>query len=262
MMDILYSTQPKWGRWFVFTLTLHGLILLALVWRNADAYQPYQPPPAVMLQWSEAIEAPASPLPLPIGIAQQQQSAAAEEKQQAEDKAQPKLALAKDAKIEVAKQKKSTEGEKKKPRPVRKIKDQTSDASQAAVASNAAPQANTLSSRIAAPFNSDASRHNSEKVTWESLVKGHLNRYKKYPTDARRRARTGQAIVTFTVNASGRVQGNQLHTSSGTISLDREALAVLDRAQPLPKPPAEILSDGRYSVTMPINFDLNELRQP
>lgn len=99
-------------------------------------------------------------------------------------------------------------------------------------------------------------------MTWESLVKGHLNRYKKYPTDARRRARTGQAIVTFTVNASGRVQGNQLHTSSGTISLDREALAVLERAQPLPKPPAEILSDGRYSVTMPINFDLNELRQP
>ena len=259
-MDILYNAQPKWGRWFIFALAVHGTLLAALVWRPSDATPPYQPPPAVMLQWAETIQAPASPTPLPIGIAQQQ-SAAAEEKQQVKDKAQPKVVVAKEAVIEVAKQKKSADGEKKKPRPINKLKDQTSDASHAAIASNAAPQANTLSPTIAAPFNSDATKRNSEKVSWESLVKGHLNRYKKYPLDARRRARTGLAVVTFTVNAAGFVQGNQLYASSGTISLDREAVEVLERAQPLPKPPAEILNGGLYSVKMPINFDLAELKQ-
>ncbi|MCW6999088.1 hypothetical protein NYV33_25340 [Escherichia coli] len=34
-----------------------------------------------------------------------------------------------------------------------------------------------------------------------------------------------------------------MEISSGTFSLDREAIAVLERAQPLPKPPPEILEE-------------------
>ncbi|WP_395488912.1 cell envelope integrity protein TolA [Cedecea davisae] len=261
MTDILYA--PRTGRWsggFVFSLLLHSLLFLALFWQVADVQPSLPPAPAVMLQWSDNIEAPATPVKQPVGIAQQE-SAAAEEKQQAEDKQQQAIPEDKDAVIEVTRQKKAAEGEKKKPRPQHKVKDQTSDSSQAAVSSDAAPQAAVVSSRIAAPFNSDSPKRDNLEDSWESRVKGHLNRYKRYPADARRRARIGTAVVTFTVNADGTVIGNSLAASSGTISLDREAVTVLERAQPLPKPPSEILQGGVYKVKMPITFDLTDLRR-
>ncbi|WP_250263402.1 energy transducer TonB family protein, partial [Escherichia coli] len=127
-----------------------------------------------------------------------------------------------------------------------------------AVSSNAAPQALVESSRIAAPFNSDSTKRDNSEASWESRVKGHLNRYKRYPGDARKRARTGTAVVTFTVNTEGTIVSSFLEISSGTFSLDREAIAVLERAQPLPKPPPEILEGGLFKVKMPITFKLKE----
>ncbi|HIC1371490.1 TPA: energy transducer TonB family protein [Escherichia coli] len=85
-----------------------------------------------------------------------------------------------------------------------------------------------------------------------------LARYKRYPGDARKRARTGTAVVTFTVNTEGTIVSSFLEISSGTFSLDREAIAVLERAQPLPKPPPEILEGGLFKVKMPITFKLKE----
>ncbi|WP_312740240.1 energy transducer TonB [Cedecea neteri] len=243
---------------FTLSLLLHGGLFLALIWQVSDTPPALQPAPAVMLQWAEDIEAPPAPVPLPVGIAQQE-SAAAEEKQQAEDKQQRPLPEDKDALIEVTRRKKSAEGEKKKPRPPRNVREQTSDSSQAAISTNAAPPPSMVSSRIAAPYHSDAEKQSSQQDAWESRVKGHLNRFKRYPSDARQRARTGIAVVTFTVDAAGAIVASSLTNSSGTRSLDREAVAVLERAQPLPKPPAERLKGGVYNVTMPINFDLTEL---
>lgn len=154
------------------------------------------PAPAIMLQWAEIIEAPSSPLSLPVGIAQQE-SAVTEEKQQTEDRQQRPVTEDSDATIEITRKKKSSDGEKKKTRPPRKIKAQTSDSNPTAVSSNAAPQALVESSRIAAPFNSDSTKRDNSEASWESRVKGHLNRYKRYPGDARKRARTGTAVVTL-----------------------------------------------------------------
>lgn len=138
------------------------------------------PAPAIMLQWAEIIEAPSSPLSLPVGIAQQE-SAVTEEKQQTEDRQQRPVTEDSDATIEITRKKKSSDGEKKKTRPPRKIKAQTSDSNPTAVSSNAAPQALVESSRIAAPFNSDSTKRDNSEASWESRVKGHLNRYKRYP---------------------------------------------------------------------------------
>ena len=58
------------------------------------------PAPAIMLQWAEIIEAPSSPLSLPVGIAQQE-SAVTEEKQQTEDRQQRPVTEDSDATIEI-----------------------------------------------------------------------------------------------------------------------------------------------------------------
>lgn len=88
MMNILHFSQSvKWSSWFICSLLLHGLIFLAFIWRFSEVQPAMSPAPAIMLQWAEIIEAPSSPLSLPVGIAQQE-SAVTEEKQQTEDRQQ------------------------------------------------------------------------------------------------------------------------------------------------------------------------------
>lgn len=65
--------------------------------------------------------------------------------------------------------------------------------------------------------------------------------------------------VSFSVDAQGRVSNVTLQIRSGTASLDREAVAVVSRAQPLPPPPPEMLQKGAVRVRMPIDFNLAEL---
>ena len=128
-MDDEYSpllTVGKMELWFICSLLLHGLIFLAFIWRFSEVQPAMSPAPAIMLQWAEIIEAPSSPLSLPVGIAQQE-SAVTEEKQQTEDRQQRPVTEDSDATIEITRKKKSSDGEKKKTRPPRKIKAQTSD---------------------------------------------------------------------------------------------------------------------------------------
>ena len=76
---------------------------------------------------------------------------------------------------------------------------------------------------------------------------------------ARSRRRSGMPQVSFSVDAQGRVSNVTLLVRSGTASLDREAVAVVSRAQPLPPPPPEMLQQWAVRVTMPIDFNLAEL---
>ncbi|HAH1406717.1 TPA: cell envelope integrity protein TolA, partial [Escherichia coli] len=117
MMNILHFSQSvKWSSWFICSLLLHGLIFLAFIWRFSEVQPAMSPAPAIMLQWAEIIEAPSSPLSLPVGIAQQE-SAVTEEKQQTEDRQQRPVTEDSDATIEITRKKKSSDGEKKKTRP-------------------------------------------------------------------------------------------------------------------------------------------------
>ncbi|WP_406850354.1 energy transducer TonB family protein [Chromobacterium phragmitis] len=79
-----------------------------------------------------------------------------------------------------------------------------------------------------------------------------------YPEDAISRRRGGVAKVDVTLDAGGRVKSASLAAGSGTLSLDREALAMLRRAQPLPAPPPERLVAGQIRIVLPIHFDLNQ----
>ena len=86
---------------------------------------------------------------------------------------------------------------------------------------------------------------------------GHLAHFKRYPGDARQRKRAGAAWVRFQVDRDGKLLASELVTSSGTVLLDREALQVLERAQPLPAPPASVLRQGSVTVTLPVSFKLD-----
>ena len=90
---------------------------------------------------------------------------------------------------------------------------------------------------------------------WQARLNAHMKRYLQYPNAARRDEKTGVAYVTFTVDRNGTVLTKTLSRSAGDARLDREALAVFDRAQPLPALPAG--SPDTQQFNMPVAFHLN-----
>lgn len=90
---------------------------------------------------------------------------------------------------------------------------------------------------------------------WQSQVIAHLNRMKRYPADARRRREEGVPQLQFSIDRSGRVLSARIVRSSGFPSLDQAALDMINRASPLPAPPAS-MPDSRITLTVPVNFNL------
>jgi periplasmic protein TonB len=93
------------------------------------------------------------------------------------------------------------------------------------------------------------------KLTWEGLVLGRLERFKRYPKRSRMRREEGVAWVRFALDRSGAVVEASLLQSSGHAALDEETLALVRRAAPLPKPPPEVMGDA-IALEVPVEFSL------
>lgn len=92
-------------------------------------------------------------------------------------------------------------------------------------------------------------------MRWESMLAAHLERFKRYPSEARNRGQEGIAKVAFTIDHNGRLLSSRIVQSSGSATLDQETLAMLARAQPMPRPP-ERVSDAELSFVVPVRFTL------
>ncbi len=132
--------------------------------------------------------------------------------------------------------------ERKKPRP-----------RQASLA--AAPSAaDQVAPRAAAP-NAGAARDSTALPNWTSRVISRLERYKRYPSEAQSRGDRGVVRLAFNVDRSGGVHNARVVGSSGSNILDRETLAMIERASPLPPPPEEVR--GSYiPVVVPIAYSI------
>lgn len=82
-----------------------------------------------------------------------------------------------------------------------------------------------------------------------------LEKHKTYPRKAKRRHQEGVVVLSFTVSRDGRVTNYRVKQKSGYKALDQETLAMLERAQPLPKFPTEMKED-KLHLTLPIQFAL------
>ncbi|HET7086743.1 MAG TPA: energy transducer TonB [Rhizomicrobium sp.] len=87
-------------------------------------------------------------------------------------------------------------------------------------------------------------------------VLAQLNRFKQYPRAARQARIEGRVMLHFVMTADGRVQSAEIAQSSGRPILDAEALALIQRAQPLPALPADFPTPTLDAV-VPIEFSLN-----
>ena len=88
-------------------------------------------------------------------------------------------------------------------------------------------------------------------TSWQTLLVKHLERFKTYPGAARDRGEQGVVELGFTVDRNGHVLARHIVATSGHPDLDAEALAVVERAQPLPAFPA-----GMSAAQLDINWKL------
>jgi protein TonB len=117
----------------------------------------------------------------------------------------------------------------------------------------AAPPAATTAS--ATPMPPVPAASTSAVPDWQSTLLGRLEQFKRYPASAQYRGEQGVAYLRFSMDRDGNVLSASIAKTSGYDDLDAETLALIRRAQPLPKPPAEI-PGNTIELTVPVQFFL------
>jgi periplasmic protein TonB len=92
--------------------------------------------------------------------------------------------------------------------------------------------------------------------TWQAVLLRHLENYKRYPQSAQAQGEQGIAVLRFTVDRDGRVLEHRIVQSSSYADLDNEAMAMIERAQPLPAFPPS-MTESKLDLTVPIRFSLH-----
>jgi periplasmic protein TonB len=147
------------------------------------------------------------------------------------------------------------------PSPVAAPSSASDSSSNASASTPSAPSGPTAQSSgkkgtaSAAPFGIPNGVEKSQ-VQYAGLLQAWFLKYKRYPHPARSRRQQGVVNVWFRVDTSGNVLEKRVETGSGYRILDKATLELLDRASPLPPPPAPLHTTD-LTFTVPISYSLN-----
>ncbi|NBF00967.1 TonB family protein [Pseudomonas sp. Fl5BN2] len=229
-------------------LGVHAMaILLALNWSKP---QPMAIPPQAMVV--ELAPAPVPPPPAPPKVVTPPQPPAP-----VEELPLPKLAEAPKPTISVPKPAK----QKPKPQPPKpEVKPELPKEKPSEEKPSDAPRVNAPSDKTAPSTAGPSPAQAAAKATWQGELQAHLAKYKRYPGEAQRRGKEGTNSLRFVVDSEGKVLSYELVGRSGNADLDRATLDMIRRAQPLPKPPADMLSNGSVEITAPFNYEIDKTR--
>lgn len=90
-----------------------------------------------------------------------------------------------------------------------------------------------------------------ETKKWEAKLSRYFELHKKYPPGKK----AGASVrVQLTLNRRGNVVAVNVSESSGDPDYDREAVAMVRRSDPVPKPPASATED-EFVFNLPVNFN-------
>ncbi|AJQ93788.1 energy transducer TonB [Gynuella sunshinyii] len=124
----------------------------------------------------------------------------------------------------------------------------------------ATTQVASLSSNTPGAVTSDAragdNTDTDESARYMAIINALIQRSHRYPDEARQRGQQGQVKLTITVKPNGKIKKIKIDKSSGYALLDREALAIARRINPLPDFPPSMKQEI-LELTFPIEFVLN-----
>jgi protein TonB len=93
-------------------------------------------------------------------------------------------------------------------------------------------------------------------ASFQRQLLAHIEKYRRFPDEARRDRQEGTVDVLFAMDRNGLVLGIWIKRSSGYPALDKEAVATVLRAQPLPAIPSELPEP--LNITLPIDYGLTQ----
>ena len=91
----------------------------------------------------------------------------------------------------------------------------------------------------------------AQSADWIKSVARAIAAKQTYPRSAQMRGEEGTAKVKISISASGAIERTELVAPSGSSTLDKEAVALPQRAGQVPPPPG-----GATTVTVPITWKL------
>lgn len=94
----------------------------------------------------------------------------------------------------------------------------------------------------------------AEVQAFRSRLLRHIERFRRYPPEAREAGQESVVRVQFVMDRHGNVLEAWIELSSGSALLDQEAIAAVMRARPLPAPPSNW--PQTFAVALPIGFAL------
>ena len=98
---------------------------------------------------------------------------------------------------------------------------------------------------------------NSAKTTeFYSNVHKRIGWYKRYPLLAQVKNMEGDVIVYFVVDNTGKVIDASINDSSGNAVIDQGGIDTIYNASPFIAPPAELMTDNKVKLLVPISFKL------
>jgi periplasmic protein TonB len=232
----------RWGACIAAALLIHVAGAVALLARWNDAADAVVSAPVILI---ELAQVPVAPDVTPARLApgpQQPEARPAPDQPKTVEKAEITTELVKEAELSATQPNAAD-----KPAEKKRIQKQASLASAPSTAQQRAE-------RAAARAPGSVS-HNPDAVpNWKSALVARLERYKRYPPEAQSRAETGVTQLAFSVDRSGGVHHAHVVRSSGSNVLDREAVALAERASPMPPPPAEI-TGAQIPIEVPIRYN-------
>jgi protein TonB len=235
-----WPEAARWGACFALAIAFHAAGAAALFARWGEDSDLVANAPIIMVDLAPVAVSPnITPNELPPGPRQQQA-----EPEPVPEKPVEKIELPPDPQAEpvVA---------MPPPSPVEKPIEKKPKQKHASIAS-APGTAEQKADRSAAPTPGVSSRNSQALPDWITQVAAKLASNKRYPPEAR--DDKGEAIVAFTVDRQGGVHNVRITRSSGSRVLDRETLALVQRAQPLPPPPPEV-PGAHIPLEQPVRYN-------
>lgn len=257
----------RWTFAGLLTLFLHVMLLGWLYYQSSPPPPLPAAAPMVVLMLSSQTQSVASPEKMPTGVLQTHSLPSSQpvaQKEEVKEETRPALTQAPQGTEPQTPPavKKSKPAKRKVPTPPKTAAEREVTPSKTSAAADTSAPPSMNDRQIAAPQNMAAPQANPMSSDWSGKLLAHLSRFKRYPAVALRQQRQGVVYISITLDRQGNVLTAKLLRSSGVDSLDREAEQLAKRAAPLPPPPDDIRAgQPSFSVTLPIRFDLREMRR-
>ncbi len=238
-----WPESARWGVCFALALGIHAAGAAALLAKWHESSDLVANAPVIMIDLAPVAVAPEI---VPNELPPDQVAARAEEPEPEPEKPVEKLELQppEAPKPEVA----------LPPPPPKKVEKPKENPKKKSIA-RAPSSADQRADIAAAPIPGASSRDANAMPNWKSQLVARLERYKRYPSEAQSRGEGGVAQLAFSIDRGGGVHNARIVRSSGSSLLDRETLALVERAQPLPPPPAE-MGGSQVAIVVPIRYNM------